>query len=230
MDLTLYIGNRNYSSWSLRPWLCLRWARLPFTEVEIDLAQPGYGLQGIAEILAVAPNGRVPALAVDGLVIWDSLAIAEWVAEQVPAAAWPRDAAKRAIARSVTAEMHSGFAAVRRDLSMNIRRRSVVQSWPEDTARDIARLDQLLSGLRRDHAAEGDWLFGERSIADAFYAPVATRFRSYGVGVSNGTRAWCETLFADPDFRDWEDRCVADSLDRPGYPVIDDLHRSAVAP
>jgi glutathione S-transferase len=225
MDLTLYIGNRNYSSWSLRPWLCLRWAKLAFSEVEIDLAQPGYGVQGIAEILAVAPNGRVPALDVDGLVIWDSLAIAEWVAEQVPAGLWPEDPARRAIARSVTAEMHSGFAAVRRDLSMNIRRRSIVAAWPDDTRRDIARIDQLIGGLRRQHAGQGPWLFGERCIADAFYAPVATRFRSYGVSLSADAASWCETVFADADFRAWEAQCVPDSWDRPGYPIIDGLHR-----
>lgn len=226
MANTLYIGNKNYSSWSLRPWLALRWAGVPFGEREIELRQPGYGQQGIAQLLAVAPNGRVPCLHADDLVVWDSLAICEWAAEQRPEAGlWPRDARTRATARSAVAEMHSGFAAVRRDLSMNIHRRTPAVPWAPDTQADIARIDALWSSLRTTHAARGPWLFGQRCIADAFYAPVATRMRSYGVALSPAAQSFADAVFADADFRAWEAASLPDSWDRPGYPVIDRLHR-----
>jgi glutathione S-transferase len=225
MPITLHIGNKNYSSWSLRPWLCLRWAGATLIEHEIALSQPGYGKQAIAEVLAVAPNGRVPALQVDGLVIWDSLAIAEWVAESFPAARlWPERSEVRAVARAAVAEMHSGFACMRRDLSMNILRRVQVPSWPAETAAELARIDALLAGLRQRFGAQGPWLCGTRSIADAFYAPVATRLRTYGVRLSDATMTWCEQVFADADFRDWESRCVPNSWDQHGYSVIDGLY------
>lgn len=124
MATVLFVGNKNFSSWSLRPWLCLRWAGIAFEERVIRLDQPGYGERRIAEVLAVSSAGTVPALEVDGLSIWDSLAIAEWAAEQVASGVlWPADPSVRAVARAATAEMHSGFAAVRRDLPMNLRRR-----------------------------------------------------------------------------------------------------------
>ena len=225
MTNVLYIGNKNYSSWSLRPWLCLKWARIPFEERELQLAQPGYGRQAIVEVLNVAPNGRVPALHTEGLVVWDSLAIAEWAAEASPAAQlWPRDRRLRTEARSIVAEMHSGFAAVRRDLSMNIQRRVQVKGWPMDTAAELRRLDTLWTDLRSRHAARGPWLFGERTIADAFYAPVATRMRTYGVPLTRAAQSYCEAVFADPDFRVWEAACEPDSWDRHGYSTIDGLY------
>lgn len=229
MGNILYIGNKNYSSWSLRPWLVLRWARIPFEERLIRLDQPGYGAGKIVEVLRVSPTGRVPCLDADGLHIWDSLAIAEWAAETFPAAqAWPADKARRAEARAVTAEMHSGFSNVRRDLSMNIHRRTAaVLSLPAETRAEIARLDQVWSGLRARFAGEGPWLFGARSIADAFYAPVATRMRSYGVSLSGSSREWCDTVFADVDFRDWEAASVPNSWDASGVSIIDGLHAEA---
>lgn len=227
MTITLSIGNKNYSSWSLRPWLCLRWARIPFVEHLIRLDQPGYGQQKISAILAVAPNGRVPALDVDGLQIWDSLAIAEWAHEQAPQAGlWPTDPAMRAVARAVTAEMHSGFAGMRRDLSMNIRRRCHVPAWPADTQADIDRVLAIWDVLRERHAAQGPWLFGERSIADAFYAPVVTRFRSYGVALPTPLQSYSAQLLADADFRDWENASIPNSWDVSGYSVIDGLYSS----
>jgi glutathione S-transferase len=225
MANTLYIGNKNYSSWSLRPWLCLRWAKIPFTEKLIRLDQPGYGKQAIAEVAAVAPNGRVPALNASGLVIWDSLAIAEWAAEEAPQARlWPEDRRLRAEARAVVAEMHSGFSAVRRDLSMNIRRRVHVKEWPADTAAELARLDALLGGLRARFQGAGPWLFGARTIADAFYAPVATRVRTYGVTLSTAAQSYCEAVFADADFQAWESDSVPNSWDASGYSVIDGMY------
>ncbi len=206
----LYLGNPNYSSWSLRPWLCLKWARVDFDEQFIELDAPGYGDAKIAAVLAVSPSGRVPALHVGDTVIWDSLAIAEWAAEQASGEPLlPADQLLRAQVRSATAEMHSGFAAVRRDLPMNIRRRCTARGLPAETLADIARADALWSGLRAAHASDGPHLFGRRSIADAFYTPVATRFRTYGIKLSALAQAYCDTLLADTAFREWEGRVLA---------------------
>jgi glutathione S-transferase len=222
MTTVLYIGNKNYSSWSLRPWLVLRWANIPFEERLIRLDQPGYGEQKIVDVLGVSPTGRVPCLHADGLVVWDSLAIAEWAAEMRPdAKLWPADPKMRAEARAVSAEMHSGFANVRRDLSMNIHRRIAMPTLPPETLAEIARLDGLWKALRARHQTGGPWLFGARTIADAFYAPVATRMRTYGVPLSPASQDWCAAVFADADFRDWEAASIPDSWDVSGYSVID---------
>jgi glutathione S-transferase len=226
MTNVLFIGYKNYSSWSLRPWLVLRWGGIPFEERMLRLDQPGYGRQEIAEIKAVSPNGTVPALDAGGTTIWDSLAIAEWAAEQVaPGVLWPQDPALRAQARSAACEMHSGFAAMRRDLSMNIHRRLDAQpDWPDDPRRALARIDELWRELRERHAHLGPWLFGRRSIADAFFAPVATRLRTYAVPVSDLAAAYRDTLLSDPDFLAWEAEATPDSWDVSGLSVIDGLH------
>lgn len=225
MTNTLYVGNKNYSSWSLRPWLCLRWAKISFEERELRLDQVGYGRQQIAEVLHHSPNGRVPCLHADGLVVWDSLAIAEWAAEEAPAAQlWPSDRASRARAHSVTAEMHSGFGNVRNDLPMNILRRCRQQNWRAETRAEIARIDAMWVELRARHKAAGSWLFGARTIADAFYAPIATRMRTYGVELSPAARSYCDTIYADADFRAWEAACAPDSWDVSGFSVIDNLY------
>ena len=226
MTNVLYIGNKNYSSWSLRPWLCLRWGGIAFEERIIRLDQPGYGKQQIAEVRAVSPNGTVPALDADGLTIWDSLAIAEWAAEQVsPGVLWPEDPALRAQARSAACEMHSGFSAIRRDLSMNIHRRLATQpDWPDDTRAALARIEELWAGLRARNAALGPYLFGQRSIADAFFTPVATRLRTYAVPMSETATAYRDTLLGDPDFLAWEVEAIPDSWDASGYSVIDGLY------
>lgn len=224
MAMTLYVGNKNYSSWSLRPWLCLRWAGLSFQTQEIRLDQPGYGERQIADVLAVSPAGTVPALHVDDLVIGDSLAIAEWTAEQPGVKLWPSDPRQRALARTVTCEMHSGFAAVRRDLPMNIHRRCQVATWPADTAAGLQRIDALWSALRAEAAHRGAFLFGERCIADAFFTPVATRLRTYGVPLSAPAAAYRDALLADPDFLDWEAQCQPNSWDASGFSVVDGLY------
>lgn len=225
MTNILYVGNKNYSSWSLRPWLCLRWAKVPFEERELRLDQAGYGCQKIADVLLHSPNGRVPSLHADGLVIWDSLAIAEWAAEEAPRALlWPSDRAARARARSATAEMHSGFSNVRNDLPMNILRRCPPRNWRDETRAEIARIDAILTELRTQRGAKGPWLFGARTIADAFYAPVATRMRTYGVELSATAQSFCDAVYADADFRAWEAGCVADSWDVSGFSVIDKLY------
>ncbi|MEQ1866789.1 MAG: glutathione S-transferase [Micropepsaceae bacterium] len=225
MRCTLYVGNKNYSSWSLRPWLCLRWAKIPFAERELRLDQLGYGRHAIEEVLNVSPNGRVPCLHADGHAIWDSLAIAEWAAEEKPdARLWTVDRQTRAEARSVTAEMHAGFECVRRDLPMNIRRRVAAQNWRDETRAEIARIEAIWGGLRTRNKSAGPWLFGTRTIADAFYAPMATRMRTYGVALSAPAQSYCDAVFADADFKAWEAASLANSWDKSGYPVIDNLY------
>lgn len=223
----LHIGNRNYSSWSLRPWLCLRWTGIAFDETLIELDQPGYGAEGIAAVRVVSPSGKVPALRVGATTIWDSLAIAEWAAEAgAPGALLPADREARAVIRAACAEMHSGFPALRRDLPMNIRRRCVATDLPEDTRRDIGRVESLWSTLRAGHAANGPWLFGTRSMADAFYLPVATRFRTYGVALSPTAQAYCETTLADSAFREWETRVLSEPAVHFSRAPIDSLYEA----
>ncbi len=220
-DVTLYIGNKNYSSWSLRPWLALRWAGISFDERVIQLGMMGYGKSQVKDILAVSPSGRVPVLHWNGIVIQESLAICEWAAEQSPSL-WPKDAKTRALARAAATEMHGGFGALRRDLSMNIRRRmDKAPAWPEDTQQDLNRLFEVWSGARAQFAGEGAWLFGARSIADAMYAPVVTRLRTYNVKTPDSVQAYCDTLFADADFKDWERAGAAEAWT---IPQADELY------
>jgi glutathione S-transferase len=176
MSVTLVIGNKNYSSWSLRAWLLLREAGIKFEERRVALDQPGTK----AALEAMSAAGRVPVLLLDRETIWDSLAIAETLAERYPEKRlWPADAAARAHARSVSAEMHSGFSALRDQMPMNCRaRRRRVPRTAELTA-DISRVIAIWSDCGRRYG--GGWLFGEFSVADVMYAPVVLRFRTYDV-------------------------------------------------
>lgn len=195
---TLVIGNKNYSSWSLRPWLALRKAGIAFDEVKIYLDKPDTKTR----ILEHTPSGKVPALIVDGRTVWDSLSICEWAAERKPDL-WPKDPADRAHARSICAEMHSGFMALRSAMPMNIRATGrKVPTSPELEA-DIARVLAIWKECRAAHDRNGPWLFGHFTIADAMYAPVATRLRTYGAAVDDVCKAYIGTLFTDPDFKDW---------------------------
>ena len=221
---SLVIGQKNYSSWSLRGWLVLRWAGIEFDEHLIDLAQEGYGQGRIAEVLSASPNGLVPALQLGDITIWDTLAIAEWTAEQVPSM-WPKAPMTRALARSVTAEMHSGFVPLRRDLPMNILRRCNARDLPLDTQNAINRVMEIWTEMRQRHSAEGAWLFGRRSIADAFFLPIATRFRTYGITLNPTAQAYSDTLLSDNDFREWEAASIPDSWDASGFSVLDGLYR-----
>ena len=198
----LFIGNKNYSSWSLRPWLALKWGGIAFEERVIPLGGEGYGKSQIREVREISPSGRVPALHVDGTPIHESLAICEWAAEQAPSL-WPRDALSRAQARSAASEMHAGFAALRRDLSMNIRRRlTAPPPWPADTRADI---DQAFALFERLYGRfGGPYLFGSRTIADAMFAPVATRLRTYAVALAPAAKRFCDAIFSDDAFREWE--------------------------
>ena len=209
MKPELFVGNLNYSSWSLRPYLALSWAGIEFDLREIDLDQPGYGSDGIDAIKALTPTAKVPVLRVGEITVADSLAISEWAHETGVLPLYPAEALARARVRAVVAEMHSGYTAVRRDLSMNIRRRCVARDLPAETEREIRRLDDLFATLRAAHAAEGAHLFGARTLADAFFTPVATRFRTYGIALSPLAQAYCDTLLADAAYLAWEARLLA---------------------
>lgn len=193
----------------MRPWLALKWGGIPFEEHVIRLGVEGYGQSAIKEVREVSPSGRVPALHVDGVVIHESLAICEWAAEQAPSL-WPKAPLLRAQARALASEMHAGFSSVRRDMSMNVRRRLAAEpNWPDDTRADLAQLFTTWT-----HALEksgGPFLFGERSIADAMFAPVAARLRTYKVTVPAPVRAYCDTIFADAAFQDWERAAEAET-------------------
>jgi glutathione S-transferase len=199
-DLTLVIGNKAYSSWSLRPWLLLRESGIPFKEILIPLYQP----ESPRLIREHSPSGRVPLL-IDGATrIWDSLAICEYLAERFPEArGWPEAPATRAVARSVSAEMHAGFGSVRAELPMNVRgRRSGVT--PSANARaEIDRILEIWSDCRRQFGAGGKFLFGRFGIADAMYAPVVTRFATYGVELTGSVRDYSEAVQDLPSLKDW---------------------------
>ncbi|HEY8155668.1 MAG TPA: glutathione S-transferase family protein [Myxococcota bacterium] len=199
-DLTLVIGNKAYSSWSLRPWLLLRESGIPFQEILIPLYQP----DSPRRIRERSPSGRVPALIDGATTIWDSLAICEYVAERFPEArGWPEDGVARAIARSVSAEMHSGFASVRTEMPMNVRgRRSGVT--PSPAARnEIDRILEIWSDCRRRFGASGKFLFGRFGIADAMYAPVVTRFHTYGIELTGAARDYSEAVQALASLQEW---------------------------
>jgi glutathione S-transferase len=197
-QMQLVIGNRNYSSWSLRAWLALSWLDLPFREVLVQLSVPSFK----TEVAKYGPHGRVPILIAGDLTVWDSLAICEYAAE-VTGRGWPRDAAARAVARSVSAEMHSGFTALRAQWPMNAR--ALGRRTPSTPAleSDIARIDRLWADCRRRFGATGPWLFGERCIADAMYAPVVLRFNTYGFPPSQIARDYFATVLADDHLRRW---------------------------
>ena len=197
-DLTLVIGNRNYSSWSLRPWMLLKRLGVEFREVVIRLDTPTTK----DEIEKYAPSGRVPVLLDGDLSVWDSLAICEYVAE-LTGRGWPRDAHARAVARSVCAEMHSGFANLRTEWPMNARARNRrVVSTPGLEA-DVDRVDEIWNDCRRRFGAAGPWLFGEYSIADAMYAPVVLRFNTYGAPVSETARWYMAAALEDSVLQSW---------------------------
>ena len=203
-ELTLILGNKNYSSWSLRGWLAARLAGIAFEERLVRLSEPG----SHAALLAHSPAGRVPVLHHGERVIWDSLAIVEYLAEQRPAAGlWPADAAARAHARSIAAEMHSGFAPLRRHMPMNLRKSLPGKGQGPGVAGDIERITALWQDCRRRFAGEnggGPFLFGRASAADAMYAPVATRLRTYGVALDPLAAAYVEAIHAWPLFREWQ--------------------------
>jgi glutathione S-transferase len=216
MSYQLVIGDKNISSWSLRPWLAMRHVGIPFREIGIRLRQP----DSQAQILRHSPSGRVPTLLAGTHVVWDSLAILEFLAETHPEAKlWPAAQAARARARSVAAEMHSGFAALREHCPMDLLARLPMATLPDAVSADVRRIVALWRDCRRQFGPVGPFLFGGFSAADAMYAPVATRFRTYLPDLSpwgdDGTaRAYVDALFALPAMGEWEEGARQEVRDR----------------
>ncbi len=211
--LKLVIGNKKYSSWSLRPWLLLRHAGVPFEEIKVSLYQP----ESKAQILRYSPAGKVPALIDGALVVWDSLAICEYVADRFPdVGAWPSALATRARARSIAAEMHSGFADLRMELPMNCDwpRAGVVPSAAAQA--DINRIVAIWSDCRRQAGTDGPWLFGAFSAADAMYAPVVIRFAAYRVALPEIGAAYMRTVLDDAPMHEWITAGRAETESIPG--------------
>ena len=204
MSYTLLIGNKNYSSWSLRPWLLLHAFGVPFTEKRYVFDTPEFA----AEIQSrkFSPNGKVPVLLDGGIVVWDSLAMSEYLAER-HAAMWPVDATARAHARCACAEMHSGFQAMRNSMPMNVRRSYPIATPAEDVQKDIDRLQALWTEARGKFGAAGPFLYGEFSVADAYFAPVVFRFNTYAVKMSPVVADYVKALLAHPSMQQW----IADS-------------------
>lgn len=188
--MLLVIGNKNYSSWSLRPWLAMKVLGLPFEEQRIAL----YTAQAKAEILRHSPAGKVPILVDGGTVVWDSLAILEYLAER-HATLWPAHAGERAHARSLAAEMHSGFPQLRTHMSMNVRQRHPGKGRTPEVLAEVERVQAIFD------AAKGPFLFGSFGAVDAMYAPVVLRFRTYGVAVKN--QKYVDSVLALPAMREW---------------------------
>lgn len=204
--MKLYIGNRNYSSWSLRGWLATRLAGEPFEEILVPLS----GVVPNPANYGFSPSGLVPCLHDGDVVVWDSLAIAEHLAER-HRHMWPDDARARAWARSVTAEMHSGFATLRSEMTMCIRERVDVRPWSSALSANIERVTEIWEASRRRFGAGGPFLCGRYSIADCFYAPVAFRFQTYRVQPAGAAGAYLDTLLSHPDVREWERAALAET-------------------
>ncbi|MBL8687612.1 MAG: glutathione S-transferase family protein [Rhodospirillaceae bacterium] len=200
MALTLVVGNKNYSSWSMRPWLVLKKSGAAFEEVVIPLDRP----ETRAEIFKHSPSGFVPTLKDDELTIWESLAICEYLAEKFPEAnLWPKDPSARAIARSVSNEMHSGFSALRTNMPMNVRGNLPGKGRAPGVQEDINRISAIWRDCRTRFGQNGPYLFGAFSIADAMYAPVASRFVTYQVDLDADAKAYVNTLWSDPAMAAW---------------------------
>jgi glutathione S-transferase len=204
--MKLVIGDRNYSSWSLRPWLVARQSGLDFEEVCIPLRNAG----SKAHILQHSPSGKVPCLIHGDTVVWDSLAICEHLAELVPGL-WPADRKVRAEARSVSAEMHSGFTALRQSMGMDIRASKPFDRLSATVEADIARIVSIWESCRSRFAAHGNFLFGEFSIADAMYAPVIWRFLTHAVKLPEASQEWVESMLALPAMREWRAGALAEA-------------------
>ena len=198
--LLLLIGNRKYSSWSLRSWIVLRQAGIKFDEKFVALQQPDTG----AKILKYSPSGKVPFLRHGKIEVWESLAICEYLNEAFPKAGlWPKDKAARAHARAVSNEMHAGFAELRRHLGMDVSRQIDVPARIEAVRGEVDRVAAIWSQCRRKFGKGGPFLFGKFSIADGMYAPVATRFTTYGVKLPPVPAAYVKTMMNLPAMQEW---------------------------
>jgi glutathione S-transferase len=200
MPITLVIGAKNFSTWSLRPWLVLKQARIPFREQLIHHTRP----ESKAQLLALSPSGKVPALHDGDLKVWDSLSICEYLAERFPEKKlWPDGVAARAIARSITAEMHAGFQNLRTHCSLPVASPPKVFAPPAEVQQDLKRIEALWGDARARFGKGGPFLFGEFTIADAFYAPIVARVRIFGLKLGAEAREYCDTIWSLPAMQEW---------------------------
>jgi glutathione S-transferase len=226
--MQLVIANKLYSSWSMRPWLVLGAFDVPFEETVIPLRQPDTS----ERIRRYSPTGKVPVLIDGEAVVWESLAIIEYLAETFPEKAiWPRDKTARAHARAISSEMHAGFQALRQACPMNLGKRFATPALSADTVAAIARVEELWGETRARFGAAGPFLFGDFSAADAMYAPVATRLDTYSIKVAPETRAYMDAIFSHPSFRAWREAALAEPWTVPdyeaGFEPVETFHRPA---
>jgi glutathione S-transferase len=199
--LTLIVGNKNYSSWSMRPWIAMKVAGIPFTDEVISLHAPDFK----ERVSRISGTGKVPALDDDGVHVWESLAILEYLAERFPAARlWPADPAARAHARAISSEMHAGFVPLRRACPMNMWRPVKKRELSDDVMVNVRRIEQLWRQCRERYGAGGPFLFGAFGAADAMYAPVVARFHTYDVAVDASARTYMDAVMALPAWAEWK--------------------------
>ena len=207
-ELHLVIANKAYSSWSMRPWLAMKAQGVAFKETVICLRQPGTA----AEIAKYSNAGKVPVLKHGDVTVWESLAILDYLSDNFPGHNWwPEDRAARAMARSISAEMHAGFTNVRSTMPMNVRRSLAARERTEAIDNDIARIQAIWSAARQTFGGGGPFLFGKFSNADAMYAPVVTRFKTYGVALNAVSQAYSEAILAFPAVKQWYADAAAES-------------------
>ena len=213
-NLVLVIGNKAYSSWSLRPWLLMKQAGIGFEEIRVSLYAEG----AKQKLVQHSPTGKVPVLKDGDLTVWDSLAICEYLAERHPEKQlWPAQPAARAHARSISSEMHSGFANLRNQMPMNVRREFPGRARTPEVAAEVARIEAIWNECRNRHGADGPFLFGAFCIADAMYAPVASRFRTYGVALAGAGTQYVAAIHALPAMREWIAGAHAEAEVNPQY-------------
>lgn len=208
MAMLLVVGNKNYSSWSMRPWIAMKVAGLAFQEEVIPLYEPG----SRERVLKYSPTGKVPCLVDGDVTVWESLAILDYLADKFPhAKIWPDDPKARALARAVSAEMHAGFAPLRNHCPMNMRRDpDRKRDLPPEVQANVERIDTIWSQCRSRFGASGPFLFGGFSAADAMYAPVVSRFASYAIAVSPVARDYMGAMMALPAWKEWEEAGIAE--------------------
>jgi glutathione S-transferase len=221
MPLTLIIGNKNYSSWSFRPWIALKVKGIAFDEIVIPLFEPG----SAEEILRYSPAGKVPVLIDGDETIWESLAILEHLADRFPDRGfWPADPRARSVARAVSAEMHAGFQPLRKHCTMNLWLPPKPRPQPEEVIADVRRIETLWRDCRTQFAGEGAFLFGEFTAVDAMYAPVVARFHNYGLPVAADTRAYMDAVMALPAWHAWYDAAMKEKWimqhNEPEWPLV----------
>jgi glutathione S-transferase len=221
MALTLLIGNKNYSSWSFRPWFAMKVAGIAFDEQVISLDAPDFK----ARVGHISGSGKVPALADGAVKVWESLAILDYLAERFPQAGlWPADRAARAQARAIAAEMHAGFTALRNECAMNMWRPVMARELTPQALADIRRIDAIWTDCRNRFGAGGPFLFGAFSAADAMYAPVVSRFHTYAVDVGAAARTYMAAVMALPAWQEWRSAALQEPWvlpkDEPDWPTV----------